>query len=41
MNETYKSRNRWRSIVSIILVAAGCVGFILSCVSAMVITSKE
>ena len=41
MNDTYRSRNRWRSIVSIILIAAGCVSFVLSCVTAMVISSKD
>ena len=41
MNDTYRSRNRWRNIVCIIMIAAGCVSFILSCVAAMVISSKD
>lgn len=33
-----KSMIRWRSIVSIVMIGAGCVCFVLSCVASMVLS---
>ena len=41
MQDAFKSRNRWRAILSIIMVSAGCAAFVMSCVAAMVLTAKE
>ncbi|MEG1972804.1 MAG: hypothetical protein RR315_06545 [Oscillospiraceae bacterium] len=41
MNDTYKSRNRWRNILSIIMIGSGCIAFVIACVSAMIISSRE
>ena len=41
MQDAFRSRNRWRSILSIIMVSAGCIAFIMSCVAAMVLTAKD
>lgn len=41
MNDTYKSRNRWRNILGIITITLGCTAFVMSCICAMVISGKE
>ena len=35
-----RSAIRWRSIVSIVMVGAGCICFILSCVASMVLSRE-
>ena len=41
MNDYVVSRIRWRSVTAMVMLAAGCACFILSCVAAMVITGKD
>ncbi len=31
----------WRSITAIVMITAGCACFVLSCVAAMVLSSRE
>lgn len=40
-DKTLAAKVLWRSIVSIVMVCAGCACFVLSCVAAMVLASRE
>ena len=35
------SKVLWRSVLGIVMVSAGCVCFVLSCVAAMVLAGRE
>lgn len=36
-----KTQTLWRNIMGIVMVGAGCACFVLSCVSAMVLSSRD
>lgn len=35
------SKVLWRSVLGIVMVCAGCVCFVLSCVAAMILSGRE
>lgn len=41
LERTAKHQALWRNIMGIVMVSAGCACFILSCVSAMVLSGRD
>lgn len=37
----HTSKTRWKAIVGIVMVSAGCICFVLSCVATMIIAGKD